>query len=61
MTTLVKFSLKVKIAPLKSGLTLAKMGKQMGIGPHPYQRMESEELGKQFFHSPVMRFEVYKI
>jgi hypothetical protein len=40
MTPLVKFSVQVKIARLQCGLTLANMGKQMGIGHLPYQRLE---------------------
>jgi DNA-binding XRE family transcriptional regulator len=41
MTSLVKFSVQIKIARLKRGFTLEKMAKQMGIGLLPYQRLES--------------------
>ena len=41
MTPLGKFSVQIKIARLKRGLTLEKMAKQMGIGLLPYQRLES--------------------
>ena len=38
---LVKFSVQVKVARLKRGLTQEKLAKQMGIGLLPYQRLES--------------------
>ncbi|MGE0171460.1 MAG: helix-turn-helix transcriptional regulator [Oligoflexales bacterium] len=38
---LVKFSIQVKVARLKRGLTQEKMAKRMGIGLLPYQRIES--------------------
>ena len=38
---LVKFSVQVKVARLKRGLTQEKLAKQMAIGLLPYQRLES--------------------
>lgn len=38
---LVKFSVQVKVARLRRGLTQEKIAKQMGIGLLPYQRLES--------------------
>ena len=38
---LVKFSVQVKVARLRRGLTQEKVAKQMGIGLLPYQRLES--------------------